>query len=255
VGKARIIRGDSWGAALREALVASPLDVMSWMQQHTQLLKSDDHSRVGLLQLRHQTCYLKLYCHKSTLQQCLFRLGRGRPVRSFDVACQLASSAVALPQPRACLLVPEGMLLLTEGICGGTNLSELWREPLAETTARQLLHCAAETIAHLHVAGYAHGDCKWNNLLWADNRVYLVDLDGATRAPRGGTGQARDLARFTLNAEELGVDADLYELFLAAYLHCTGEPRQAMIARMKPILQKLRRRHVNRYGERGRRLF
>jgi len=253
--KARIIRGDSWGTQLQQALEASPLDVDSWMQQHTRLLKSDQHSRVGLLQLQHQSCYLKLYRPKSALQHCLFRLGRGRPVRSFDVARQLASSAVPLPRPLACLLVPEGMLLLTEGLCDALNLSELWRQQLVQVPDSQVLPCAGQTIAQLHRAGYAHGDCKWHNLLWANDKVYLIDLDGAAPAPVGGAEQARDLARFTLNAEELGVDAQLYERFLAAYLQGVGETRQVTIDRMMPILHKLRRRHLNKYGERGQHLL
>ena len=255
VHKARIIRGDSWGTQLQQALAASPLDVDSWMQQHTRLLKSDQHSRVGLLQLRHQSCYLKLYRPKSALQHCLSRLGRGRAVRSFDVAEQLAASAVPLPRPLACLLVTEGMLLLTEGLCDALNLSELWRQQLVQAADSQILPAAGQTIAQLHLAGYAHGDCKWHNLLWANDRVYLVDLDGAAPASRGGAGQARDLARFTLNAEELGVGAPLYERFLAAYLQGVGSTRQATIDRMMPILHKLRRRHVKKYGERGQHLL
>jgi len=255
----RIIRGgssgDDWGMALQKMLATSSDDAAAWMQQHTRLLKDDTNSLVGLLQLRDEDCYLKLYCHKSALQKLLFRLGRGRPVRSFDAACKLLGSEVPVPRPRACLLVSGGMLLLTEGLAGGGNLNDLWREQPVQDKFRQLMHSAGESVAHLHRAGYAHGDCKWSNLLWTGNRCYLVDLDGVGKASIGSAKQARDLARFTLNAEELNIGPELYELFLESYLQGVGESRQAMIVRMMPILRVLRERHVVKYGERGQRLL
>jgi tRNA A-37 threonylcarbamoyl transferase component Bud32 len=261
--KTRIIRGegpnessgDSWGVTLQQVLAASAVDTVSWMQQHTHLLKSDANSRVGLLQLRRETCYLKLYRYKFSLQKMLFRLGRGRPVRSFDAARELLAKKVPVPRPLACLLVSEGILLLTEGVPDGRNLNDLWNEQPAADEFRELMRGAGESVARLHRAGYAHGDCKWSNLLWTGRQCYLVDLDGASKTPIGSAKQARDLARFTLNAEELNIGPELYELFLESYLQGVGESRQAMIVRMMPILRVLRERHVARYGERGQRLL
>jgi len=255
----RIIRGgssgDGWGVALQDMLATSSIDIAAWMQLHTRLLKSDTNSLVGLLQLQHEACYLKLYRYKSTVQKLLFRLGRGRPVRSFDVACKLAEKEVPVPRPRACLLVPGGVLLLTEGIAGGGNLNDLWREQSAHDKFRQLLHSAGESVARLHRAGYAHGDCKWSNLLWTGGQCYLVDLDGAGKAPIGSAKQARDLARFTLNAEELDIGPELYEFFLQGYLQGVSVSRSVAIDQMMPSLRLLRDRHLAKYGERGRRLL
>ena len=255
----RIIRGgssgDGWGVALQDMLATSSSDTATWMQQHTRLLKNDTNSWVGLLQLQHETCYLKLYRYKSTLQKLLFRLGRGRPVRSFDVACELLKNEVPVPLPRACLLVPEGALLLTEGIADGGNFNDLWREQPAHDKFRQLLISAGESVARLHRAGYAHGDCKWSNLLWTGSQCYLVDLDGVAKASSGSAKQARDLARFTLNAEELDIGTELYELFLESYLQGVGGSRSEVIDRMLPTLRLLRDRHLAKYGERGQRLL
>jgi len=255
----RIIRGggsgDGWGIALQDMLATSSNDTAAWMQQHTRLLKSDTNSLVGLLQLRCETCYIKLYRYKSSLQKMLFRLGRGRPVRSFDVARELLAKEVPVSGPLACLLVPEGILLLTEGMPDGRNLNDLWLEQPASDEFRQIMHGAGESVARLHQAGYAHGDCKWSNLLWTGRQCYLVDLDGAGVAAIASAKQARDLARFTLNAEELAIGAELYELFLESYLQGVGESRQVVIVRMMPILRVLRERHVAKYGERGQRLL
>ena len=261
--KLRIIRGassgagfgDSWGVALQDMLATSSKDTAAWMQQHTRLLKNDTNSLVGLLQLQQKECYLKLYRYKSTGQKLLFRLGRGRPVRSFDVACKLVQSEVPVPRPRACVLVPGGMLLLTEGIADGGNLNDLWRQQPAHDKFRQVLHGAGESVAHLHRAGYAHGDCKWSNLLWTGSQCYLVDLDGAGKASIGSAKQARDLARFTLNAEELNIGPELYELFLESYLQGVSVSRSVAMDQMMPALRMLRDRHVAKYGERGQRLL
>ena len=251
----RIIRGDSWGLCLQQVLARAATDTASWMQRETQLLKSDANSLVGLLSLQDQCCYLKLYRYKSHVQKMLFRMGRGRAVRNFDIACKLATNGVPVPRPLACLQVPEGLLLLTEAIAGGSDLADLWQQQPAGAEAGKLLQGAGAAIARLHRAGYAHGDCKWNNLLCARDQFYLVDLDGAHKASAGSARQARDVARFTLNAEELAIGLPRYEMFLASYLQGVDEPRTDVIAGMLPILHTLRARHLTKYGERGQPLF
>jgi tRNA A-37 threonylcarbamoyl transferase component Bud32 len=257
VDHVRIMRGEFSVAALGDLLATPPVDAAAWMEQHTRLLKSDAHCRVGLLALQQQAFYLKLYLFKSATQGLLLRLGprHNRALRSFDVAAELVKSDVPVPAPRACLQVPGGTLLLAEAITGSDNLHDVWRRRSADEEAVRWLRGAGEAIARLHLAGYAHGDCKWHNLLWTGERVYLVDLDGAGKAASGGASQARDLARFTLNAEELTVSPALYEQFLQAYLQHMGGSRDAVVNRMLPILGKLRDRHLATYGERGQRLF
>jgi tRNA A-37 threonylcarbamoyl transferase component Bud32 len=152
-------------------------------------------------------------------------------------------------------LVPEGILLLTEGMPDGRNLNDLWREQPAPDEFRQIMHGAGESVARLHRAGYAHGDCKWSNLLWTGRQCYLVDLDGVGMAAIASAKQARDLARFTLNAEELAIGPELYELFLESYLQCVGASRDATMANMMPLLRMLRDRHLAKYGARGQRLL
>ena len=118
-----------------------------------------------------------------------------------------------------------------------------------------LIKAVAKSLAQLHMAAFSHGDCKWSNLLHLDEQVYLVDLDAARRGRLGGRRQARDLARFTLDAEELAIDQETYQVFLEDYFTETGVSRDAMTALMLPILHRLRRRHQRQYGDRGRPLW
>lgn len=250
----RALRGEDWAQHLRERLETAPADTISWMEQHTRPLKSDTHSRVGLLELRDQPCYLKLYLARSWLQKLGFQLGYGRGLRSFDMAAELARSGLLVPRARACLLVPEGMMLLTEGIPGSRDLRALWRDQPAPELASLLMQNAAYTLAGLHDAGFAHGDCKWSNLLWRENKFYLVDLEAVRRVKFAGLArlethprQCRDLARFTVDAEELAAGSDLYEMFLASYCAALGCDRNRLVSRVQPELEMLRSRHREKY--------
>jgi tRNA A-37 threonylcarbamoyl transferase component Bud32 len=225
------------------------------MERHTRLVKSDRFSRVGLLVLAGELHYLKFYRPKSIGQQLWFRLARGRGVRAFDMGEALAGQGIAVPEPRACLLVPEGMLLLTEGLQGAGDLQALWRSEPGPGDPGGLMTAAGRALGRFHLAGYAHGDCKWSNLLWYAGHFYLADLEAVRAAPVGGRRQARDLARFTLNAEELSAGEAHYRQFLSSYCEATGTPRAMAIDRLLPDLRRLRARHRARYGERGAPLF
>ncbi len=260
----RILRGNHWGERLQQQLQGFAGSEMAWMEQHTQLLKSDDHSRVGLLRLDNELCYLKFYRAKSVGQRIMFRLGLARGMKSFARAEQLLAKQVVVPAPRSCLLLPRGMMLLTEGIVGGKNLKGLWSENIDQGLQDLLMMKAGSALAQLHRAGYCHGDFKWSNLLWSEEQFYLVDLeavetvaDKAGDSPGGAIGknQARDLARFVLNAEELAVPTAIFEGFLTSYFAGTGRSDEASIRVIMPILQRLRDRHRAKYGQRGQQLL
>ena len=248
---ARVLRGDSWGERLKKVVAAATAGEMTWMAEHTEVLKSDDHSRVGLLRLHDSSCYLKFYQSKSAGQNMLFRFGYARGLRSFDAATCLLEADVLVPAPLCCLLLPGGMMLLTEGIVDGRDLKALWQQNIGEPQRALLMADAGRALAKLHTAGYSHGDCKWSNFLWSADNFYLVDLEGVRQTNRGGKRQARDLARFTVNAEDLGVAPEVYELFLEHYLQGSNNSRAVIIRAMMPFLRQLRRRHEKKYGKRG----
>lgn len=253
--KVRILRGDYWAALLKDEMSQSALGAAEWMEEHTNILKSDLHSLSGLMRMDGQICFLKLYCYKSPLHRIQFRLGMGRPLRNFTAARDLDAQGLAVPRPFACLLVPEGMLLLIEGLSGPGTLAELWRRrELSDDDAVRVMRGAGETLATLHSAGFAHGDCKWNNLFWDGYRVCLIDLDDARKSSAGSKAQSQDLARFTINAEELSIGSDMFEQFLSAYLEGMVDSRRTVVDRMLPSLLRYRKKHLARYGPHGQRL-
>lgn len=253
--KVRIIRGDYWAELLQDELVRSAVGAAEWMEDHTNILKSDEYTLSGLMRMDGQVCFLKLYRFKSVLHRLQFALGMGRPLRNFTATRDLDAQGLAVPRPFACLSVPEGMLLLIEGLSGPGTLADLWRRgTFAGDEPVRVMRGAGETLATLHRSGYAHGDCKWSNLFWDGYRVCLLDLDDARRSRSRSKHQAEDLARFTVNAEELSIGSELFEEFLTAYLDGVVDNRRRAIERMLPSLLRYRKKHLARYGPHGQRL-
>ncbi len=251
----RTLRGSLWAQALVERLAQGPANTAAWMEQRTRLLKSDTYSRVGLLELRGRSCLLKLYLVKSPWQRLAFRLGYSRALRSFDMALALADRGLPVPAPRACVQVAEGMLLLTQGIADGRDLRALWLEQPEPARAELLLRAAADTLAALHLAGFAHGDGKWSNLLWSGERLLLVDLDAVRQVkadPAAGLPlpprQLRDLARFTVDGEELGATPQQYEIFLQRYAERMRCAREDLLNAIEDPANAIRLRHARKYG-------
>ncbi len=251
----RIVRGVDWGRRLVSDLEKPPSDIVSWVEQHARLLKSDEFSRVGLLEVGGQPCCLKLYLAKSPLQRLGFRLGYGRSVRSFDSAGKLAACGLPVPEPMTCLVVQGGMVLLSRGIADSSDLRALWLARPTPEAARQFMAGAGSLLASLHRAGFSHGDCKWSNLLWNGERFYLVDLEAVRTVkparsallPIGGR-QLLDVARYTIDAERLRASQADYDVFINSYCSDLGCDRERVVAGMRPALEAIRKRHRETHG-------
>ncbi len=201
--------------------------------------------------------FVKHYRVRGLLRRLGFALGMGRPQRCYRVACKLAAVgiAVAVPLPprlvRATSGLPVGCYYLAQAM-PGADLRSLWLAGV--TDAESLMQGAGASLAAMHLAGYSHGDCKWSNILFTeDGEPVWLDLDntrGYTRA-RG----ARDLARFAVNAEDLAASRQQLSCFLDAYSAVFGTSIADLEAQIAVPLDKLRERHLHRYGSRGQRLL
>ena len=250
-----IVRGGSWALCLQERLAQAPDNIDAWLDGELEQLKEESHSRVGLISLQNERCYLKFYRHKSALQSLSFKLGYGRAVHSFDRAQELLAAHVSVPEPRACLRINGGMLLLTEALLDSTDLIALWRARPSDEKLRRIMTAAGLALAGLHSAGYSHGDCKWSNLMRGDGTIFFIDLEGVRRSQHGNSNLTRDLARFTVNAEDMALPPPHYEVFLSAYAEGVGRERDSLIREILVPLQQLRRKHLAKYGPRGHQLI
>jgi tRNA A-37 threonylcarbamoyl transferase component Bud32 len=251
----RVLARGEWAQILLAELDGYPGAPWDWIAAHGRVLKHDRYGAAALVELGGEPCFAKLYLPRGRLHAHLLRSTRGRPVRSQDVARELLRVDVVVPQPRGCLWLGNSALTLAEGLINGDTLQQRWQTATGPAARQRLLSSVAESLARLHHAAYSHGDCKWSNLLCLGRQVYLVDLDAARHTPVGSRRQARDLARWTLNAEELSMEPSEYRVFLDSYFSALGAPREAIIARMLPQLYRLRDRHRRQYGETGRALW
>ena len=251
----QVLVGERWGLHLVDEIERTSLDAYDWATKHLQIIKSTASSLVGLVEIDQQPCYLKFYVSKSRWQRLGFRLGLGRGSRSFRMANELLHHGILVPRPLSCVLVPRGMILLTEAISDATDMQTLWERGLTESdgedTEHSCWHAAGMCLATLHNAGFMHGDFKWSNLLYHQESFYLVDLEAVAIAGPASKKRFRDLARFTLNAEDMGAPRHCYRLFLNAYLEASGQHEKNVVAGTMPFLRAMRSHHVNKYGARG----
>ncbi len=253
-GAVRVLRDAGFAQRLQGELAKPPESLHDWLASHGTLLKSDTHSTVALLPLDGEEHYLKLFRPKTTWQRWGFRLGRGRGIAAFDAAQSLERAGIDVPIAEACVTVSGCVLLLTEAL-RGRDLKALWLAKPGPAESAALMEAAGNALGSMHRAEFAHGDCKWSNLIHCDGRLYFADLEAVKQAPPTSAPALRDLARFTLNAEDLALPPDLYRLFLERYLAESGQPGARIRAAVLPLLDAMRARHLARYGARGHRLL
>ncbi|CAA0114739.1 Uncharacterised protein [Halioglobus japonicus] len=250
-GKVTIKRGDVWAERLKEQLTEYPEGAAEWMEEHTTILNSTVDSLSGLLRVEDELAYLKLYRFSSFKRRLQYYFGRSQSLRNYRRAISLREKGLALPDQLAYLAVSQGTLLVSEGFSEGGNLDELWRQRNSEDGFDAVMRSAGETLAALHSAGYMYGDCRWVNLFWNGQRVYLTDFNDTRKCRVGGVPQARDLARFTANAEELGIGLKLFEQFLGTYMDGVPGTRREIVERMIRPLYRIRGQHMSDgYGQR-----
>lgn len=251
----QILRGREWARALQVALGPHESDPAAWLVANADIIKRDSHSLVGLLRVDGRACFLKYYGAKRASQGLLLRFGRSRGIASYDNALALRRAGLDVPEPLACLRTGPGLMLLTEAIDGATDLKALWLAGQSGPRLDALMAAAGETLARWHTRGFTHGDSKWSNFVFAGERVLLVDLEGVGRGSPASQGARRDLARFVVNAEDMGLSAPQLQTFLDSYAGLLGMDAGEIPRRIRPRLEALRRRHRAKYGERGQQLL
>jgi tRNA A-37 threonylcarbamoyl transferase component Bud32 len=207
------------------------------------------------VQLGEDYLFLKLYGHQSRFKIALQSMGMGSALRAYKSARLLRREGVAVPKPRGCLLLPEGLMLVVEGIHCIGNMREVWLNKPPDAQLHGMMAAAGQALAQLHMVGYAHGNCRWINLLWDGQAICFVDLDTVSKASLGCSKQARDLARFTITAEELEIGPVLFDTFLESYRQVVGDSRHAIVERMAYHLYGLRAIHHGGSVRHGQRLI
>lgn len=228
-------------------LAAKPDDLLplldDWPPEVQQPLR--DHAKVQAFV--HQGLFVKCFRYQG-LRRWAARLGRERGYAGLEAAARLRAAGIATPAGVA-LLQEQGLRrswLLTELLDEAVNCHQLGEEGLSAALRQQLFVAGMELLRQLHLAGFAHGDFKWANLMWQSQaeKLWLIDLDGVHSSGIGRRAQLRDVARFFVNADELGVPHDALRQAFADYCASLSlEPTSAA--------KRMRRRYAKLAAHRG----
>ncbi len=245
------------------ATVGKERDINDWFSSKAKIIKSDTHSQVGLLETETLgQIYIKRYRTKSWWHRLALLFGSGRPVKNFKMSLLLSERGMPVPTPyglitaRGCLGFPGSSYYLCQGLVGGEDLKSFYLAS-SDNGAEIIKDCLqriGRLLAEFHNCGYLHGDCKWSNILLQGAETFFVDLDNAGKNSSPDA-QAKDLARFILNAEELAIGKQVFDCFINAYCETRSSASAGLMDSCKTQLEKLRVRHLARYGERGERLM
>lgn len=230
--------------------------VEQWFDLPHRPLKQTVKIDARVLQLPAMEAFVKRYRVASRLRRWLVALTGYRARRMFRVSLRLRQAGVPVPQPFAHVRERRRDCLSSFFVCEALqarDLKTLAKGPGLEQAGGEIrvFEQVAALLSALHLAGFSHGDMKWANLM-VDNhtqKVLLIDLDGLRRPwmlrnRRFG----RDLARFMLNARELGVAADRVDGLLTAYAKTRGRSVKQLRADLAPSYKKLAKRHRKKYG-------
>jgi tRNA A-37 threonylcarbamoyl transferase component Bud32 len=249
-GVSQVVRGSAQNPVVAELLEVVAYPVYRWFEEQVDIRKQSRNSVVGFLNIANRRYYLKLFVAHTFWQRSFISLGFSRALKSYDKANTLAACGIPVPAPQACLRHRDGIVLVTEALTGGNDMQALWEEDTLAVD-QQCWAAAGGLLADLHNASYYHGDYKWSNLLWRAGHFTLLDLEGVRSIIPGSARLYKDIARFTLNAEDMAAPAENYELFLAAYANSRGVSRREVALNTMPYLKQLRSRHEKKYGSRG----
>jgi tRNA A-37 threonylcarbamoyl transferase component Bud32 len=211
----------------------------------------------GTAELPTEEVFAKKYLFKNLLHSLkpMFLQHRSRVV--WDLSWYLQGHGVSVPEPLGYLVKEAGPFCLagyifSEAISDCISLLELAKRSdrsQSRSELRKMMELAADHVAAMHEGGVTHGDLKWSNILFdrSPGRLWLVDLDSAKYHDHGLDPRrvARDLARFVLNALDVGAD-DVGDCFLDAYALRRNLSRQLLDESMNSILRKLAERHRRR---------
>ena len=232
--------------------IAGLVEVGAWPPEAITVLRDTGKLQAMLCQHEDGTWFIKRY-HYSGIKKLAAIAGRERARLNALAAQELRAADVDTPEVFGWIKQPGAgadTWLVTEAISNAVNVHELaqaggFRLPVAR---RWLLEQAFDLLAKVHGSGWSHGDFKWANLLTTPerDRLCLIDLDAARQARPGSATQARDLARFKVNAEEEGVLSEEFDVLLRQYCQRLGLTWSTIEQRMAPYYRRIMQRHLQK---------
>lgn len=208
------------------------LDVLSKESGFT-MIKDGTTTTVGILDCRRFDMdfdvVVKRFNYRGPVDALLKKFFGSRAKRLYLKTTELSRRGARVPEPLAFIERRDGKgsVFISSYMKSYENMTVIIEEGLVAKEERpRLMRSVAEAVAKLHMAGVAHGDMKWSNILIDTSgevfRIVFVDNDQACigRVPETPSLGAitEDLVRFyryglQLKEGEL-VDAEFFETYL-----------------------------------------
>jgi hypothetical protein len=261
-----IVAADSW----LEYFVRNDGDPTVLFSDKSRHLKSSGSGRSAIVetgaagQADREEIYVKEFFYKNFFHSCKPLLGMHRAQILWRNSMCLVQSGVCIPKPFGYLLQQSGFscrgaYFFSEALTGCIDLSTLAFER-AELDRRlgdgKLIESVATMVALLHDNGVIHGDLKWSNIMVHEqkNEVWFIDLDSFKRRifNPGMNFYLQDVARFVVNAQEVGIDESIVDRFLATYARRRKLARNCMdelIARRARVVKIKRQKKYGIHSE------
>lgn len=154
-----------------------------------------------------------------------------RPMREFDLLCEMRAEGLPVPPPVAARYVPLGPLyradIITQRIPNAVPLQDILR---GRTLPAQVWQAIGAEVRRLHDHGVFHSDLNCRNILIdAQDRVWFIDFDKCEKRETGPWTQA-NLDRLHRSLTKTAKGADTFHWRKgdwAALLAGYAEPRAA----------------------------
>jgi tRNA A-37 threonylcarbamoyl transferase component Bud32 len=214
-----------------KAAAESPTDVIKEISKHGEIKRT---LRVNIAPWG-DLCLHEYRWNLKRVALSPFRLSRAK--RTWEYSDEMISNQISVPEPILflevkILIFAVKTYLATRWIKGACSLHHLalGKDRSHPFDHQTILSKCVDTLLQLHKAGFIHGDLKWSNLLYVQNRnfdIVITDLDALKKTPSPWS-QGRDFARFLIAPEKYPMKEETIELLIERYLEATGPSRSTM---------------------------
>lgn len=177
-------------------------------------LKNQPGSTVWLIGFKTRQLVVKRYNNLGFVHACKRAFRRSRAEHCFAISGRFSNAGIRVAAPFAVIQEYWGPIRLrawyiSERIHGEMlrDLGADWNEVTEKPAVPEAVVTAIEALFDkLRKHRLSHGDLKASNILWAQQEVWIIDLDAADSHRRQRTfarAHARDCARFMKNWQHL----------------------------------------------------
>ncbi|MDX1802651.1 MAG: lipopolysaccharide kinase InaA family protein [Alcanivorax sp.] len=222
-----------------------------WPPKSLSLLRNTEKIRAGIFKDENGAWFMKRYKYKG-LKRVAAIAGRERAKINFSVSKEWGYLGIAVPSPVGVIEEPFGSGFCWFVCSAIADSFDLHHQASKNNENRKefiewVMEKCMTIIVAVHQSGWCHGDMKWANFLSSrEGEVFIVDFDSARKTKKGGRRQAKDIARFIVNAQEEGASEESLKKFYEKYKECLDfKVKDNLVERYREKIRKRHSRKIN----------